>query len=221
VIGPDVALRMAHEDAVIVDEHRLLAPTLFRSQLLSMLYQAVRRGEMTKNDADRYWGYVRGLEIRLLGDRVLQKVAWKVADQDGGIMQTKLNPYLSFRDNARIADTVNLLRYEDLHDVMLVGYSYAGNVFAGQSPADLKKSPLNPDPGDAVALAEVIEQTLMDPASRSGRSIVVTALPRGQSIDVPFPVVTTSGLAWRILPSYQTDERPPETASLALPPCYC
>jgi predicted nucleic acid-binding protein len=81
VIGPDVALRLAQEDAVIADEHELLAPTLLRSQLLSLLYRAVHQGEMTKNDADRYLGYVRGLRIRLLGDRVLQNVAWKVADQ--------------------------------------------------------------------------------------------------------------------------------------------
>jgi predicted nucleic acid-binding protein len=81
VIGPDVALRLAQEDAMIADEHKLLAPTLFRSQLLSMLYRAVRRGEMTKNEADRHLAYVRGLKIRLLGDRVLQNVAWKVADQ--------------------------------------------------------------------------------------------------------------------------------------------
>lgn len=40
VIGPDVALRLAREEAVIREEHRLLAPTLLRSQLLSLLYQA-------------------------------------------------------------------------------------------------------------------------------------------------------------------------------------
>jgi len=81
VIGPDVALRLAQEDAIISDEHKLLAPTLLRSQLLSLLYRAVRQEEMTKSDADRYLGYVRGLRIRLLGDRVLQNVAWKIADQ--------------------------------------------------------------------------------------------------------------------------------------------
>jgi predicted nucleic acid-binding protein len=83
VIGPDVAAHLARHEAVIRDEHQLLAPTLLRSQLLSLLYQAVRRGEMTKKDADRQLNYVRGLQIRLLGDRVLQKVAWKVADQLG------------------------------------------------------------------------------------------------------------------------------------------
>ncbi len=83
VIGPDVAIRLAHEQAVIGGGHQILAPTLLRSQMLSSLYQAVRRGEMTKKDAEQRLNYVRGLRIRLLGDRVLQSVAWKVADQLG------------------------------------------------------------------------------------------------------------------------------------------
>ena len=83
VIGPDVALRLAQEDAIIADEHKLLAPTLFRSQFLSLLYKAVREGKMAKSDADHHLAYVRGLRLRLLGDRVLQNVAWQVADQLG------------------------------------------------------------------------------------------------------------------------------------------
>ncbi len=83
VIGPDVAIQLAHDEAVIRDEHQILAPALLRSQLLSLLYQAVHRGELTKKDAGRRLSYVRGLRIRLLGDRVLQNVAWKVADQLG------------------------------------------------------------------------------------------------------------------------------------------
>lgn len=81
VIGPDVALRLARDEAQIRDDHELLAPTLLRSQLLSLLYQAVRCGEMTKQDAERQLNYVRGLRVRLLGDRVLQNVAWKIAQQ--------------------------------------------------------------------------------------------------------------------------------------------
>jgi predicted nucleic acid-binding protein len=83
VIGPDVALRLARDEVVIHDEHRLLAPTLLRSQLLSLLYGAVRRGELTKKDATHQLDYVRALRIRLLGDSLLQRVAWKVADQLG------------------------------------------------------------------------------------------------------------------------------------------
>ena len=83
VIGPKVALRLAHENATIRNEHQLLAPTLFRSQVLSLLYRSVRAGKMTKKEADRQLDYVRGLRIRLLGDRVLQDRAWKIADQLG------------------------------------------------------------------------------------------------------------------------------------------
>jgi predicted nucleic acid-binding protein len=83
VICPDVALQLAHDEAVIRKDRQLLAPALLRSQLLSLLYQAVRRGEMTKKDAGLRLNYVRGLPIRLLGDRVLQNVAWQVADQLG------------------------------------------------------------------------------------------------------------------------------------------
>jgi predicted nucleic acid-binding protein len=83
VIGPDVAIRLAHDHAVIGQEHQILAPTFLRSQMLSLLYEAVHDGEMTKKDAEQRLDYVRGLRIRLLGDRVLQQVAWKVAGQLG------------------------------------------------------------------------------------------------------------------------------------------
>jgi len=83
VIGPDVAIQLAHAEAVIPAGHQVLAPALLRSQMLSLLYQAVRRGEMEKRDAERRLSYLRGLRIRLLGDRVLQNVAWKIASQHG------------------------------------------------------------------------------------------------------------------------------------------
>ena len=38
---------------------------------------------MTKNEADDRLNYVRGLPMRLLGDRTLQRVAWKIADERG------------------------------------------------------------------------------------------------------------------------------------------
>jgi predicted nucleic acid-binding protein len=81
VIGPDVALRLARDHTVIHHEHQLLAPTLIRSQLLSRLYQGVRRGELTRPQAERQLVYVRELRIRLLGDRVLQNAAWRVAEK--------------------------------------------------------------------------------------------------------------------------------------------
>ena len=83
VIGPDVALRLAREEAIVAGDHQLVAPTLLRSQVLSMLYHSAQREELTKRDAERQLDYIRGLRIRLLGDRVLQRVAWQIADQLG------------------------------------------------------------------------------------------------------------------------------------------
>lgn len=83
VIGPDVALHLARERSAVSADHQLVAPTLLRSQVLSLLYQSVRRGDVTQGDADRQLDYVRGLRIRLLGDRVLQSTAWRLAEQLG------------------------------------------------------------------------------------------------------------------------------------------
>jgi predicted nucleic acid-binding protein len=83
VIDAEVAIRLARDKAVVRGEHQLVAPTLIRSQVLTRLYQAVRRGEMAREDAARHLDYVRALRLRLLGDRVLQSVAWRVADQLG------------------------------------------------------------------------------------------------------------------------------------------
>jgi predicted nucleic acid-binding protein len=83
VITPDVALRLARDEAAIPAEHQLLAPTLLRSQMLTHLYRAVRQGEMARKEAERRLDYVRALRIRLLGDRVLQSTAWKIADRLG------------------------------------------------------------------------------------------------------------------------------------------
>ncbi len=81
VIFPEIALRLAVEKAVVVPDHQLLAPTLLRSQLLARLYRLVNEGQMTTKEANQHLDYVRSLRVRLLGDRVLQQVAWKVAHQ--------------------------------------------------------------------------------------------------------------------------------------------
>jgi predicted nucleic acid-binding protein len=83
VIGPDVALHLAQVEAVVPAQHQLVAPTLIRSQVLAQLYALVRRGELDRRAAERQLDYLRGLRLRLLGDRVLQRVAWKIADQLG------------------------------------------------------------------------------------------------------------------------------------------
>lgn len=83
VVGPDAALVLAEREAVVPARHRLLAPTLLRSQVLAQLYDEVRRGRLTRQDAERRQDYMRRLSIRLLGDRVLQQTAWRIAEQLG------------------------------------------------------------------------------------------------------------------------------------------
>lgn len=83
VIGSDVALHLAQQAIRPAAAHRLLAPTLLRSQVLAMLYGAVQRGELPRREAERRLDHLRALRLRLLGDRVLQRVAWQLAEQLG------------------------------------------------------------------------------------------------------------------------------------------
>lgn len=83
VIGPDVALHLAQAKAVVPAKHRLLAPTLIRSQVLAELYGRVQRGELDRQAAERQLDHLRSLNLRLLGDRVLQRLAWKIAEELG------------------------------------------------------------------------------------------------------------------------------------------
>ncbi|MDQ1687830.1 MAG: hypothetical protein QOK42_805 [Frankiaceae bacterium] len=83
VIDVGVARKLAEDRVAVREDHKLVAPTLIRSQVLSALYQAVGHGELTKKEAEAQLDYLRGLRIRLLGDRVLQAEAWKVAARLG------------------------------------------------------------------------------------------------------------------------------------------
>ena len=83
VIDCDTLLRIAAGEITVAPEHKLLAPTLVRSQALSSLYEASRRGEIPKKDAlERIWHF-NAMGVRFLGDRALQTAAWKVAEKLG------------------------------------------------------------------------------------------------------------------------------------------
>ena len=83
VVDCGVVLRLASEGTDIPAEHKLLAPTLLRSQTLSALHEAVHAGEIEPDVARERLARVRAMKIRLLGDAVLQRRAWDVADQLG------------------------------------------------------------------------------------------------------------------------------------------
>ena len=63
--------------------YQLLAPTLIRSQAMAQLYGMVQRGELDRKSAERQLDHLRILRLRLLGDRVLQRLAWKIAEELG------------------------------------------------------------------------------------------------------------------------------------------
>ncbi len=83
VIEPGVVLELARARVVMPKHHMLLAPTLLRSQVLAALYAQVRQGDLTRREASGRLDYLRALQLRLLGDRVLQRVAWEIADELG------------------------------------------------------------------------------------------------------------------------------------------
>jgi predicted nucleic acid-binding protein len=83
VVDCGVVLRIAADDIEIARGHELLAPTLLRSQALSALHEAVRAGQLSQEVALERVKRVNALKIRLLGDAVLRRRAWGIADQLG------------------------------------------------------------------------------------------------------------------------------------------
>ena len=83
VVDCETLLRIAGGEIEVAPEHDLLAPTLVRSQALSALYQAARRGEISAAEGLDRVTRINSLKVRFLGDKVLQRTAWKVADQLG------------------------------------------------------------------------------------------------------------------------------------------
>ncbi len=83
VVDPSVVLHLAASGTEVLVEHELLAPTLLRSQTLSVLHEAVFRGEIAPEVARDQLARIGRMSIRLLGDAVLRRRAWEVADRLG------------------------------------------------------------------------------------------------------------------------------------------
>jgi predicted nucleic acid-binding protein len=81
VVDPGATLLLAARAANISPKHRLMAPTLWRSQVLSAFYESVRSGKLAPSAASEQLAYVNGLKIRLLGDAVLRRRAWELAEE--------------------------------------------------------------------------------------------------------------------------------------------
>jgi predicted nucleic acid-binding protein len=83
IVDAGAVLHLAGEEFEGPGDHELLAPTLIRSQVLSGLHEAVHRGELQADVALDRLDRIAQIPIRLLGDAVLRRRAWKLADQLG------------------------------------------------------------------------------------------------------------------------------------------
>ena len=83
VVNCGTLLRIAAGEIDVAPRHQLVAPTLVRSQALAALYEAARRGEISASEGMERVTRINSLKVRFLGDKVLQRQAWKVADELG------------------------------------------------------------------------------------------------------------------------------------------
>jgi predicted nucleic acid-binding protein len=83
VVDCEALLRIAAGEIEVAAEHQLVAPTLVRSQALCSLYEAARRGEISRSEGLERVRRINSLKVRFLGDKVLQQQAWKVAEELG------------------------------------------------------------------------------------------------------------------------------------------
>jgi predicted nucleic acid-binding protein len=83
VVDAGAVLHLIAEGIEVSSGHELLAPTLLRSQTLSMLHEAVHRGDLEADVARERLRAIAALPIRLLGDAVLRRRAWEIADRLG------------------------------------------------------------------------------------------------------------------------------------------
>ena len=83
VIDAPTLLHLVAESVDISPEHQLVAPNIIRSQALSLLLASVRRGDLSEAVALAHHERFTEMKIRLLGDRVSRRTAWKIAQEEG------------------------------------------------------------------------------------------------------------------------------------------
>jgi predicted nucleic acid-binding protein len=83
VVDAPAAVELARAGYEVPDGDELLAPTLIRSQTLSLLHEAVGRGELEADVAEELLERIWKLPLRLLGDAVLRRLAWRIARERG------------------------------------------------------------------------------------------------------------------------------------------
>jgi predicted nucleic acid-binding protein len=115
VVDCETLLRIAAGEIEVAPEHQLVAPTLVRSQALSALYESARGGDISEAEGVERVTRMNSLKVRFLGDKVLQRQAWKVASRLGWettydaeyVALTQLQADAFVTSNAELARTVS------------------------------------------------------------------------------------------------------------------
>lgn len=80
-IDAPTALRIVLEGVEVAPGHQLVAPNSLRAETMSLLYRAVRAGEVDEAEVPALLDRITELRVRLLGDRVSRGTAWKLASR--------------------------------------------------------------------------------------------------------------------------------------------
>lgn len=83
VVDARALLQIASTGVPIHPDHQLVAPNSVRSEALSLLYDRVRQRELTEDEALRLHERLTEVKMRLLGDRVSRRTAWRIAREHG------------------------------------------------------------------------------------------------------------------------------------------
>ncbi len=82
-IDPTTLVQLADSHLSVSAEHQLVAPNSIRSQALDLLLLRVRSGDLSEQEAMRLHERMTELKMRLLGDRVSRRTAWRIALEHG------------------------------------------------------------------------------------------------------------------------------------------
>ena len=83
VIDATTLVHLVAHEVPVDPSHQIVAPGTIRSQALALLFEAVRRGDLSEEVALRYHERITELKLRVLGDRVSRRTAWRIAREQG------------------------------------------------------------------------------------------------------------------------------------------
>lgn len=83
VVDAPVMLRLVRAAPSIPAEHSLVAPALLKSQVLQLVYDELRSGEVERREAVAVLDRFATTKVRYLSDRVSRAVALQIAEELG------------------------------------------------------------------------------------------------------------------------------------------